>query len=128
MKTKEDIIKEIQELFDNSEYFKDLSAESMLEEYPIFEDFKDHIYCEYISNECEFIYYNKAMEFLERENPSLDYALELAGDMGFECNKKLNSCILASILEESYYKEEFYDIEDELKDLWEEEPEEEIDE
>lgn len=68
-------------------------------------------------NEIEVIYYASAMNFLRENDPSLRESLELAHDYGFDI-KNLNSEILATILQQSYAREDLGEFRDEIEELF----------
>ena len=72
----------------------------------------------------DIIYYSKAIEFLSKNDPSLNESLSLAHDMGFTVDN-LNSEVLASLLKTENVKNDFYELEDEINDFFEELKEEE---
>ena len=67
----------------------------------------------------DIIYFSNAIDFLAKNDPSLQGSLELASDYGFEL-RNLNSEILASLLASKIAREEFYQLEDEINDFFEE--------
>ena len=67
----------------------------------------------------EIIYYGSAMEYLTNNDTSLQYSLELASDFGFE-TKNLNSELLASLLASENAREEFYELQNEIEEFFEE--------
>jgi hypothetical protein len=67
----------------------------------------------------EIIYYSNAIEYLQENDPSLRESLEIASEYGFETGK-LNSEILASLLASRNERDEFYELESELTELFEE--------
>jgi hypothetical protein len=67
----------------------------------------------------EIIYYNKAMEFLMRYDPSLKDSLDIASDLCFNCSD-LSSELLASLLGSQIIREEFMEYYTELQELIEE--------
>lgn len=60
-------------------------------------------------NEEQIIYYGIAIEYLAKEDPSLQHSLQLAHDIGFELDK-LNSEILATLV----YQDRLKDVLNEL--------------
>jgi len=64
----------------------------------------------------EIIYYNKAIKYLEENDPSLTESLNIANDCGYK-TRDLNSEMLASLLASQQAEEEFYDYEDEINNL-----------
>tara|TARA_R110000803_G_scaffold61111_1_gene120812 strand:+ start:681 stop:1043 length:363 start_codon:yes stop_codon:yes gene_type:complete len=67
----------------------------------------------------EIIYYSRAMEYLTQNDTSLTESLELASEYGYE-TKNLNSELLASILASENAREEFYDLQGEIEEFFEE--------
>lgn len=61
----------------------------------------------------EIFYHSRAIEFLAKNDPSLQISLGIASGYGFEV-QNLNSEILASILASELAREEFYELEDEI--------------
>ena len=72
----------------------------------------------------EIIYYSRAIAFLAENDPSLHESLEIASDYGYEV-QNLSSEILASLLASKLAREEFYELESEINDFFEELEEEE---
>jgi hypothetical protein len=72
----------------------------------------------------EIIYYSNAMDYLMKNDPSLQESLGLAYDMGYTADN-LNSEILATLLASQNVRDEFYQLEDEINDFFEELEEEE---
>ncbi len=66
------------------------------------------------AREIEVIYYSNAMEYLAENDPSLQYSLGLAGDMGYEA-KNINSELLATLLKQENVMEEVQEYRDELE-------------
>ena len=66
---------------------------------------------------CEVIYYNNAIKYLQENDPSLSESLEIAADYGYEI-KNLNSEILASILKSQNVRDEFLDFRDEINEFF----------
>jgi len=72
----------------------------------------------------EVIYYNNAIKLLQREDPSLNRALEIAGELGFS-TENLNSEVLASLLASEINTEQIREFETEINDFLENLEEEE---
>lgn len=68
------------------------------------------------ADEAECIYYNNAMEYLGEHDPSLQYSLGIAHDMGYTADK-LNSELLATLLMQQNTRETIEEYADELADL-----------
>jgi len=88
-----------------------------------------------LSNECdnqglfdvEVIYYRTAMEYLMEHDTSLYESMQLASEMGYEA-ENINSELLASLLQSQELRQEFYDLESEITDFFDELEEEEEEE
>ena len=65
----------------------------------------------------EIIYYSKAMQFLMDNDSSLKESLEIAEEYGFEVGS-LNSEVLASLLASRQAEEEFYDLQSEIDNFF----------
>ena len=66
----------------------------------------------------EVIYYSKAMDYLSKNDPSLQESLSIAYDMGFTVDS-LNSELLASLLLSENVKNDFYQLENDINDFFE---------
>lgn len=75
----------------------------------------------------EVIYYSKAMNYLMENDPSLTESLSLASELGYTPDN-LNSEILASLLIAENVRNDFYQLEDEINEFFEELEEEEEEE
>ena len=75
----------------------------------------------------DIIYYSNAMNYLSKNDPSLKESLNIAAELCYEV-QNLNSEILASLLASKLVKEEFYELESEINDFFEELEEEEEEE
>lgn len=67
----------------------------------------------------DIIYYSRAIEYLKINDNSLRESLEIAQEYGYEL-KNLNSEILASLLASQNAKKEFYELEKEINDFFNE--------
>jgi len=67
----------------------------------------------------EIMYYNRAIEYLQKNDPSLKFSLEIASDIGFDI-KNLSSEVLASLLASENEKAAFYDLQAEIESFIEE--------
>ena len=87
--------------------------------------------CEMIEDnngfDIEIIYYSNAIEFLSENDASLHESLEIASEYGYEV-QNLNSEILASLLASKLVRDEFFELESEINDFFEELEEEEEEE
>ena len=72
----------------------------------------------------EIIYYSEAIEYLQRQDPSLREALEICAELGYSLSG-LSSEVLASALASRRAEEEFADLEGEIEDFFLEVEEEE---
>jgi len=75
----------------------------------------------------EVFYYSNAIDYLSENDPSLRESLSLAHKMGYTADN-LSSEILASLLKTENVKNEFYELEDEINNFFEELEEEEEEE
>ena len=75
----------------------------------------------------EIIYYSNAIDFLAENDASLHESLEIASEYGYE-TQNLNSEILASLLASKLAREEFFELESEINDFFEDLEEEEEEE
>ncbi len=60
-------------------------------------------------NETDVIYYSNAMEFLMKEDTSLNESMEIAAELGYTC-ENLNSETLATLLKQQRMLEELSEI------------------
>ena len=72
----------------------------------------------------DVIYYSNAIDYLSKNDPSLKKSLNIAAELCYEV-QNLNSEILASLLASKFVREEFYELESEINDFFEELEEEE---
>jgi hypothetical protein len=75
----------------------------------------------------EIIYYSNAMDYLMKNDPSLQESLNLAHELGYTADS-LDSEILASLLITENIRNEFFQLEDEINEFFEELEEEEEEE
>lgn len=75
----------------------------------------------------EIIYYSNAMNYLRENDPSLRESLNLAHELGYTADS-LDSEILASLLITENIRNEFFQLEDEINEFFEELEEEEEEE
>lgn len=79
-------------------------------------------FCENVErqiNETEVIYYSVAMEYLSKNDPSLNESMSIANEFGFE-TENLNSETLATLLNQQNLRQEFYDLQDEIEEYFDE--------
>lgn len=67
----------------------------------------------------EIIYYYKALEYLKENDTSLSESMAIADEYGYE-PKNINSELLASLLASQNAREEFYDLQNEIEEFFEE--------
>ena len=70
----------------------------------------------YISEHCDIIYYSNAIDFLQTHDPSLTDSLDLARDYGYDIGS-LNSEVLATLLNEQFMRQEWYDMRDDVESI-----------
>lgn len=66
----------------------------------------------------EIIYYSNAIDYLQRNDPSLQESLAIAHEMGFTL-ENINSELLASLLASESVRDEFYNLADEINSFFE---------
>ena len=88
-----------------------------LEDYS-FEKLTDYLYELNFFN-VDVIYYNRAIEFLKNNDPSLRLSIELASEMGYTV-RDISSEVLASLLASDIITSEFYKLENEFNDFFNE--------
>jgi predicted nucleic acid-binding Zn-ribbon protein len=67
----------------------------------------------------DIIYYSNAIQYLQKNDPSLNESLNLAAELCYEV-KNLNSEILASLLASQNVRNDFYDAESKISNFFEE--------
>ena len=67
----------------------------------------------------EIIYYNRAIEYLSENDPSLQESMEIAHEVGFGVDN-LNSEVLASLLASQNVRVEFDNLRDEIDEFFDE--------
>jgi ribosome-interacting GTPase 1 len=80
-----------------------------------FDEFNDKVY-EAISYE-DVIYYSEAIKYLSREDASLSNSLDIASEYGYEI-KDLNSELLATLLYQQKLNEQWYEISEQIEELF----------
>lgn len=106
MTKKEELIKQLETLLNEYEYtYSDGDTVDNVQDY-----------CSDRISETEVIYYSTAMEYLQENDNSLRYSLELAGALGYS-PESLNSEILATLLKQENMHEELNDLTSEVEDL-----------
>lgn len=104
--------KEVQNLL--NEIDVDISIEDLLD-IDDFDELRDFLQDGGFLDE-EIIYNSNAMEYLEENDPSLQYSLGIASDMGYTLDK-LNSEVLASLLASQNKREDFEDLRKEIEEI-----------
>ena len=79
-----------------------------------------------INEQCEIIYYSRAMEFLQEHDPSLHEAMDCAEEYGYS-PKDLSSELLATLLNERMMRNAYWEHRDEIIDILDEIEDEETD-
>ena len=69
--------------------------------------------------EQEIIYYSNAIDYLQRNDPSLVEVMEIASDMGYE-TISLNSALLATLLHQQNLQVEWANVCNEVEEIIEE--------
>ena len=65
----------------------------------------------------EIIYYSKAIKYLMNEDASLNQSLDIASEYGYT-TEQLNSELLATLLYQQKLTEQWYEIEQQVKELF----------
>jgi len=87
-------------LYDNEDTF-----------YNFLDKVNDEIFC------LEIIYYSEAIKYLMREDSSLGESLEIASEYCYEVSD-LNSEVLATLLYQKRVTEQWYEIEEQVKEIF----------
>jgi len=74
-------------------------------------------YLEERVGEIEVIYYNRAIEYLAENDPSLQYSMEIAHEYGYTTDK-LNSELLATLLKQREASEKLEEYRDQIEELF----------
>jgi len=109
------------------DFLKNLGTEVSILDYIQIEDIDFENAFDYIFDkiyedggfDIEVIYYNTAIDYLIRNDPSLRISLNLAYELDFKV-ENLTSEVLASLLKSNIAKEEFLELEDEITDFFKE--------
>ena len=107
------------------EFLSGLKTEVCITDYVNIEDIDienayDSIYEKIEDNngfDIEIIYYSNAIAYLKENDPSLNESLEIAAEYGFEL-KNLNSEVLASLLASRNSRDEFYELQSEIDEFF----------
>ncbi len=117
MKTREE---KIEKFLNNLSIDMDITNYIEVEEVNCFEDIREQLFnANAFHYEGEIIYYASAMEYLMKNDPSLQESLGYAFELGYTTDN-LNSEILASILKANYLMEEFDELENEIESFFDE--------
>ena len=65
----------------------------------------------------DIIYYSNAIKYLQENDPSLKYSLEIASELGYTL-ENLSSEVLASLLASQNAREEWGELENEINDFF----------
>jgi hypothetical protein len=121
MKTKEQLNEQIETFLNKLDFPFCLGNHIIIEEielespfYSILNQLEDNNVFEY---EAETIYYYSAMDYLKENDPSLKNSLNIAFEFGYLAND-LDSEILATLLKAQKYREQFYKLEDEIRQFF----------
>ncbi len=107
------------------EFLKGLKTEVEITDYVNIEDIDtenayDSIYEKIQDNggfDIKIIYYSNAIQYLKENDPSLNESLAIAKEYGFEL-ESLNSEVLASLLASRNAQEEFYELQSEIDEFF----------
>lgn len=89
------------------DYIKDITELTTLENPEDIRDFLQNLQDEYREiTDSEVIYYYDAMQYLSKNDQSLNESIDLAIDIGYEL-KNINSCVLASLLQSQENEEDY---------------------
>ena len=104
-------IKELEELLKDFGFDVAYSAENADDADDFIEQLNQQI------EEEEVIYYSNAIKYLQENDPSLCDSMAIAQEMGYS-PKDLNSELLATMLKQQNDKEELSKLEDEIREIW----------
>jgi len=79
-------------------------------------------FCDKVNNAImqeEIIYYSKAIKYLMNEDASLNHSLDIASEYGYT-TEHLNSELLATLLYQQKLTEQWYEMETEIKEIFNE--------
>ena len=93
----------------------DIDLASLYDNEDTFTDFCDKVNDAIMSE--EIIYYSKAIKYLMREDSSLYDSLSIASEYGFT-TEQLNSELLATLLYQQKLTEQWYKIEEQVKEIF----------
>ena len=90
---------------------------SLYDKEDTFTDFCDKLH-DAIMQE-EIIYYSKAIKYLMDEDASLNQSLDIASEYGY-ATEQLNSELLATLLYQQKLTEQWYEIEEQVREIFKE--------
>ena len=121
MKTREQLNEQIETFLNKLDFPFCLGNHIIIEEielespfYSILNQLEDNNVFEY---EAEIIYYHSALDYLRENDPSLKHSLDIAFEFGYLASD-LSSEILATLLKAEKYRQQFYQLEDEIKQFF----------
>ncbi len=103
----------LQEITENNLF--DIDLANLYHNQDTFSEFCDKVDSA-IMNE-EIIYYHEAIKYLMREDASLSDSLDIASEYGLR-TEDLNSELLATLLYQQKLTEQWYEIEEQVKELF----------
>tara|TARA_R110001606_G_scaffold301705_1_gene449270 strand:+ start:299 stop:628 length:330 start_codon:yes stop_codon:yes gene_type:complete len=107
------MINKLQQITENNQFDVDLANLYYNED--TFTDF-----CDKVNNAImheEVIYYHEAIKYLMNEDASLSDSLDIASEYGYT-TEQLNSELLATLLYQQRLTEQWYEIEEQVKELF----------
>ena len=107
------MINKLQQLAEDNQF--DIDLANLYYNEDTFTDFCDKVN-DAIMQE-EVIYYHKAIKYLMREDASLSDSLDIASEYGYT-TEQLNSELLATLLYQQRLTEQWYEIEEQVKELF----------
>ena len=114
METKQTLVDYVKENCSLSEISEDFLMDRDIKDI----ESEDDLYnsgIDYINENSDIIYYNRAMEFLHKNDPSLKEAFDCAEEFGYEV-KNLNSELLATLLNTKYNMDDWNE---DYQSIWE---------
>ena len=109
------IYNKLHEITENKMF--DIDLASIYDNEDTFNDFCDKVN-DAIMHE-EIIYYSEAIKYLMREDASLNQSLDIASEYGYT-TEQLNSELLATLLYQQKLSEQWYEMETEIKEIFNE--------
>tara|TARA_R100001510_G_C7581672_1_gene154432 strand:+ start:74 stop:568 length:495 start_codon:yes stop_codon:yes gene_type:complete len=116
----EEQVEKIIDFLDSSEGFEDVTQYLSEFDYEEIKNFDDLYFkldgSGFFDENRDIIYYHKAIKYLQENDPSLCEAFEIADEMGYEV-KNLNSELLATLLYQRNFRNDFCDLEEDFNDF-----------